>query len=171
MIEIGTVTGYIIAKNRDGDSDVLLLQCEMSEDTDIQTVEYIQQPGEDGNPAMGSSVIIFDIGKSYRFAIACDDNIVPEMLPGERKLYSVSGGEVSAFANFLSTGIIELNGNTESAVKFKSLDMSLQTMVVSINAELAKIATVLNSLVPGSYTPTPITLDMSAAEVPEVVLP
>lgn len=116
-IYIGTVTGREVKTNRDGEDPVLLLQAILTDETDVQTVEYIPAPGEDVNPPDGTSVIIFEISQSYKVALAGDDGIIPSMKPGEKKIYSISGGAIAAFINLLDTGVIELNGNTRNAAR------------------------------------------------------
>lgn len=168
-IEIGTVTGYQIGPNRDSTSSVLLLQCIMSEPTDVQTIEYIPAPGEDVNPAVGSNVIVLKIGDAYRFAIAGDDNITPEMLPGEKKIYSISGVAVSAFINLLSTGILELNGNADFAVRFNALKTQFDELKTAFNTHVHSGVTAGASST-GAATPQSAA-DLTSAQVLTVKLP
>ena len=127
MIYIGTVTGREIKNNRDGDAPVLLIQAVLTDETDVQTVEYIPAPGEDVNPPDGTSVIVFEISQSYKVAMAGDDGIIPSMKPGEKKIYSISGESISAFINLLDTGVIELNGNTRNAARQDDSTVSTST--------------------------------------------
>jgi hypothetical protein len=167
-IIIGTVTGREIKKNRDGDENVLILQCTFQEDDDAQSVELVTQAGEDTNPPDGSTVIVVDAGDSYKIGIAADDGIEPSMNAGEKKLYSIdSSGAIAAFVNFINSGIIELNGNGDFAVRFQKLADGLSNLDTQIQAELAKIATGISSA-GGAYTPGTITTDISAAKVDEV---
>lgn len=91
-MRIGRVTGREIKKNRDGSGSRLLLQVEMSNANDVQTVEMVNAPGEDTSPVNDSQVIIFDIGKAFKVALAGNDGIVPVATPGEYEIYSSSGG-------------------------------------------------------------------------------
>lgn len=63
--------------------------------------------------------------------------------------------------------VIELNGNTGFVTEHGALNTALQTTIGLINTELGKIATAITSL-SGSYTPTPVTLDISGAKVEKV---
>ena len=65
-------------------------------------------------------------------------------------------------------GNIEVGGNTDNLVKYSKLDLSLQNEATLINTELGKIAAVLNSLAPGSYVPTPVTIDISQSKCDKV---
>lgn len=167
MIQIGTVTGRQIAKNKDGDNDVLLLQCTLSSNEDVQTIEYVGQPGEDVNPLNGTAVMIIPISESYKIAIAADDGIVPSMSEGEKKIYSISGGTIAAFINFLESGVLELNGNSDFAVRFNALNTNIQSIITQINANLTLIATEIGGL-GGSYTPVPVVEDLTPSKVNEV---
>ena len=162
---IGTVKGFQIGKNRDGINDVLLLQVEISDPDDIQTVEYMSSAGDDTIPPEGSRVTILSVGGSaWKIAIASNDNIAPSMSEGERKIYSSSGGAIKAFVNFLSSGNLELNGNGNSSVTFTALNTALQLLVTSINATFA-------TKLDGGGTPGALTLDISASEENTVRLP
>lgn len=161
---IGTVKGFQIGPNRDGTNDVLLLQVEMSDPDDIQTVEYYSGAGDDTIPPKGSLVTILSVGPAWKIAIASNDNIAPSMAEGERKIYSSDSGVIKAFINWLAGGNLELNGNGNSAVTFSALNTALQTLVTAINATFA---TKIN----GAGAAGTLTLDISAAEEATVRLP
>lgn len=161
---IGTVTGHRIGKNLDGDKDVVLLQVEITDEDDIQTVELFNQSGEDYIPPIGSDVIVAEIAPNWKIGIATKDDITPTMLEGERKLYSQDAGSIKAFINLLKTGVIELNGNGDFAVRFDALDTAIQTFITALNA-----AFVLKQDAAAQTSPA-LTLDISAAKVDEVKL-
>ena len=161
---IGTVRGYNIGENRDGTGNVLLLQVEMSDPDDIQTVEYMSGAGDDTIPPVGSLVTILSVGRAWKIAIASNDNISPTMSEGERKIYSSDGGVIQAFINFLSTGVLELNGNGNSAVTYSALNAALQGLVTAINAVFA-------TKLDGAGAVGVLSLDISASEENTVRLP
>ena len=161
---IGTVKGYQIGKNRDGTKDVLLLQVEMTDPDDIQTVEYMSSAGDDTIPPEGSLVTILSVGSAWKIAIASNDGIAPEMDEGERKIYSSSGGMVKAFINFMKNGNLELNGNGNSAVTYSALNTALQSLVDSINTTFA-------TKLDGGGSPGTLSIDISSAEENTVRLP
>jgi phage gp45-like len=158
---IGIVTGHEVGKNLDGDKDVVLLQVQITEDEDTQTVELFSATGDDYIPPVGSDVIIAEIRPDWKVGIASKDNITSSVNTGERKLYSQSGDIIKAFINLLTTGIIELNGNSDFAVRFNALDTAIQTFITALNAALA------NKL-DGSGTAGTLTLDISGAKIDEV---
>lgn len=167
---IGKVTGREVIKNRDGKNDRLMLQVEITDKDDIQTVELRNQYGEDNNPVNGSQVIIIDIGTAFKLAIAAEDGITPSMNPGEKKIYSVSGGAIAAFINFLADGIFEINGNADFAVAFDDLKIAFDQLKSDFDSHT-------HLYTPGSGTPTQTgtppasTADIDPAKVNTVKLP
>ena len=165
MTRTGKITGRTITTNRDGTNQRVMLQVQMTNPDDIQTVEYVSLPGQDENPIDGSRVFILEVGESYKIAIAVDDGVTPAMETGEKRLYSVSdAGDIQAELKILKTGIIEINGDADFAVRFTALETQMQLLVTAINAAFA---TKLN----GSGAAGGIVLDLSTAKVDEVKLP
>lgn len=88
---------------------------------------------------------------------------------GEVRLYSLD--ENNALKSFLwlkNDGTLELNGNTYTAVRFEPLQSGINAKDNLINIELGKIATVLNSLAPGSYVVSPISTNITTAKSEDV---
>lgn len=164
MVTIGTVTGQEVRKNRDGFADVRLLQVRMTNDTDIQTVQYMPTSGDDSPPQIDDLVVILSLGTAFRVAVGVQDSVTPIAAPGERRLYSRDGdGDLAAVIALLANGNMELNGNADSAVRHAALNTALQGLVTAINSVLA---TKLN----GAGAAGLLTLDLSAAESPTVKL-
>lgn len=161
MVRTGIVKGREVGINRDGTTQRLLLQVQMSNPDDMQTVEYVPLPGQDENPINDSKVYILEVGPGYKIAIGADDGVTPTAAAGEKYLYSVdSAGAIQAILKLLSSGIIEVNGNADFAVRFDALDTALQNMLTALNADI---------VVAGGAGST--TLDLSGAKVDEVKLP
>jgi hypothetical protein len=161
MVRTGTVTGREVKPNRDGDHDRLMLQVQITNADDIQTVEYVSLPGQDENPIDGTRVFIIDISASYKIAIAADDGIAPAMSEGEKRIYSLdSDGIIQAFIKLLNSGIIHINGDNDFAVRWTALNTGLQNMLTALNADIVVAGGVGNT-----------TLDISGAKVDEVKLP
>lgn len=135
MTSIGRVTGREIKTNMDGQTAKLLLQVELTDPEDIQTIELVRQAGEDTNPPDDSRVIVLDVG-SFKVAVASDDGIVPTMGEGEKKIYSTAAGLRKAFINFLSTDIVEINGTGDFAVRFNELKDGFDQLVSDFNAHV-----------------------------------
>lgn len=178
----GIVTGFEIAKNRNGANSVVLLQVRISDQNDIQTVELMTPPGDDSIPPIGSRVKIFDAGQAWKIAIADQDSITPTVDAGEKKIYSQSGGSEAAYIYLRSDGVAEVNGNAKSAVSFQDLATAINSLISSIDAAIAGAITGHTHVyAPGPSPPVPtapgvgaapsVVGDISAAEVQEVLLP
>lgn len=176
MIRTGIVTGREFKKNRDSGNVRLLLQVQITDADDIHTVEYMSPPGEDSNPPDGAKVLIADVGRAYKIATAADDNIEPSTGEGEKKLYSISGGAIAAFINFLGSGIIEINGNNDFAVRYNELETGFNQLKTDFNNFVTTYNTHSHATAPtGPVSPPSATgssssADISAAKVEEVKL-
>lgn len=160
MIEIGTITGYSVQKNKNSADNRLMLQVQMTNASDIRTVEYVTLPGQDETPIIGDRVYVAKIGASYLIGLAINDGVEPAMDTGEKRLYSRNdSGTIQAFINLLKSGIIHVNGDNDFAVRFDALDTALQLMLTALNADI---------VVAGGAGTT--ALDISAAKVSEVKL-
>jgi len=170
-LETGVVTGSEIKKNRDGEFSARLLQCIVTDPEDVQTVQLMNHVGEDSAPPIGSTVLIGTVG-DVKFAIASEDNITPEVAPGEKLLYSSSGGTEEtpgtkqATLNLRVDGSIEINGLADFAMRFNSFKAVFDAFLVSLNTELTQIGVLL----PG-YANTLLPADMTPARVDTVKLP
>lgn len=140
--------------------------------SDVQTSNEAVAFGIDGNPIKDMVAIQMDTSQRGKTVIVgyINKNQIAES--GELRLYSLNdSGAEQAHVYLKKDGNLELNGNADNAVKFIPLDSGLQAEAVLINAELAKIAAVLNTLLPGSYVPTPVTVNITPAKVATVKLP
>jgi phage gp45-like len=187
----GIVRGREITKNKDGTTNKILLQVELTSPDDIQTVEYINHDGEDSSPPDGSLVVVLAISQGYKIAIACDDGILAESVPGEKILYSQLNGEKrtsiimktdgslemetlstlgirESFIKLDSTGI-DLNGSTDFAVRFSALEAAFAAFIAHYNLHFH------GNVTNGGDQSDPITLkaviDLLPAKVSSVRLP
>jgi len=157
----GIVTGFEIGKNRNGSKDVVLLQVRLRDAKDIQTIELMNPAGDDSIPVNGSKVAILQVSSSYKIAIAQNDNITPIVGAGEKMIYSQAGDVIKAFTKWLDTGIIEINGNNDFAVRFNALQSAINTFIGLLN-------TALSTKLDGGGAAGTLTLDISSAKVDEV---
>ena len=170
MVRTGKITGRTITTNRDGSNLRVMLQVQMTNPDDIQTVEYVSLPGQDENPINGSRVYILEVGESYKIAIAVDDGVTPAMATGEKRLYSVSdAGDIQAYINLLKSGIIEVNGDADFAVRFDALQTKLTALEAQLLAHVHPGVTAGGASTGASVTVFDI--DITTAKVDEVKLP
>ena len=180
LIQIIKSTGVIDEKNLDGEKVVSMAK---GDGLNKYTVQNMCAPGFEFSPADGEKLVVVPINgsDSYMVTIAgANENITPDTLKGERKIYSVSedGAEIKAFAKFKNTGIIELNGNDNFAVlfnelktEFNKLQQSHNDLVSAYNAHI-HITTATIGLSPvgvispteSSSTPSTAVIDNSKSE-------
>lgn len=187
-IGIGTVKNVTVAKNRDGENNVRLLDVELSDADDIQTTELYTQAGEDYNPPKESKVFVLSVGAAWKIAIACDDGIEPAVAEGEREIYSSSGGSKQATIYLKNDGTIvitgtsvEINGDADFAVAFDDLKTGFDTLKTQINTFITAYNGHAHAYLPGplasTNTATPLpagvaaTATIDGAKVPTVKLP
>lgn len=89
--------------------------------------------------------------------------------PGEKRIFSLKeDGSLSFAIHLKNDGTCEVGGNADNLVRYQALDDALQAEKTLINTELSKIALAINAIVPASYTPAPITLNLIQAKIKEI---
>lgn len=168
----GIITGYEVGKNKSGTKNVVLLQVRITDKDDIQTVELMNNASDGSIPAIGSRVIIAELGPAWKIGIAESDSIDPEVEDGEGHFYSQDSNEIKAWIKLLKTGIIEINGNTDFAVRFSVLESGFNQLKSDFNSFLTHVhsGVTTGAGVSGPPTPpvVPSTADISGAKIDEV---
>lgn len=177
MLTSGIVKGFKVEKNRDGEKNVIMLQVEMSAPDDVQSVEQINHGGEQYNPPVGSQVVILNLGDAWKVAIASDDDVEPDALPGEKEIYSnhPATGAKLAFVRCTFDGIkqlVKINGEADFAVRFNALQIAFNQLKADYDGHKHKYTAPLH---PGSPTDTGAptaasTADISPAKVEDIKL-
>lgn len=162
-IQVGTVRGREIRKNRNGGADVLLLQVEVSDTDDVQTAELMTHAGDESSPVDGTTVLLVQLGPAWVVAVAADDLIPPDIAAGERRVYSQDDGTRKAAIYWRTDGQLELNGTGDYAVRFSALETAFNQLKTDFNAHAGHFS--------GEVVPTPSTADISSAKVDTVELP
>lgn len=167
-IQTGIVKGRQVAKNRDSDRDVLLLQVELSDPDDVQTVEFMQGAGDQYSPENGSKVLVISNGAAYKIAIAVDDLTLITIEVGERAIRAVSGGVAKSSVLCKVDGNLVFNEGTDFAVQFTALKLVIDGLVAALNSHTH---TTTLPTVPTSPPITPFVVDLTPAKVDKVRLP
>lgn len=151
---IGRVTGYEIGTNKEGEEDSLLLQVEMTETDDVQTVELYGSGGRDYNPPIDSTVIVIPIADALQIAVAVNDGITPESEPGEAEIYSVDefGGSKQAKVKCFTDGKLKLNDGGPAAARIGDEIKSTAIEDPALFAWFAVVATATGTTAPTSIT-------------------
>ena len=85
----GIVTGRQTAANRGQGVPVRLLQAIITDPADVQTVQLVEQSGEESNPLNGTLVILLPGAQAFKLGVACSDGVTPVMDPGGKRIYSL----------------------------------------------------------------------------------
>lgn len=135
---IGVIKGNQVGKNRDGDKTVRILQVELIEGEDVRSIELFTD--SDFNPANGTRICIIDVSSSYQIGTCVSDGLTPEVLPGEKEIYSTDNPVTTkkARAKFGTDGIITLNQGTDFAVRYSKLESEFNKLKTSFNDLLAE---------------------------------
>jgi len=152
---IGRVTGFEVGKNRENeDDDVILLQVEMEEDGDIQTVELFGSGGRDYVPPIDSKVVVLDVSDAMQIAVAVSDGVTPDSDEGEIDLYSVEqfGGPRKARVKLLANGSLELNNGGPAAARVGDTIKVDATTDPALFAWFAAVGTATGTTPPTSIT-------------------
>lgn len=135
-VKTGIVVGRRVDKNRGGSRDVLLLQVQITDVKDVQTVELMQGSGDQYNPENGSKVLIISNGPSYRIAIAVDDLVFTALEVGERAIRAVLNGQVKSSVHCKVDGDTVLNSGTNFAARFNELESEFDELNDKFNSHL-----------------------------------
>jgi len=173
-VDLGIIKGRVIGKNRDGDKDRVVLQVELT-DGDMRTVELIAQSGQDENPADECRVYVIDVinENNYMIAVAVSDDLASEVDPGEKEIYSTDSPATTkkARVKFNGDGVLDLNGNSDFAVRFNTLKTEFDKLKADYNSHTHAYLPGPGSSIP-TATPLPQTVaDITGAKVDEVKLP
>lgn len=136
--------------------------------SDVQTSLEASPYGVDSNPIegmvaiyspttdKGGSTIIGYINKNQKAGV------------GEFRTFATDADGVEKFYTWMKAdGTMEIGGVADNAIRFSPLETATDTLATDINAQLTAIATAISSL-GGSYTPSPISIDISGAKIDEI---
>ncbi|WP_036384089.1 hypothetical protein [Muricauda sp. MAR_2010_75] len=90
---------------------------------------------------------------------------------GEKRIFSLTPeGDLSFAVHLKNDGTCEIGGNSDNLIRFQPLNTAIQQMNTHVNQELTKIASAITS-VGGTYTPTPLNIDISASKIESIKAP
>ncbi len=181
-MRVGTVTGSEVKKNLDGDVESRVLQVEITDPDDVQSVELFRSPGDDSHPAIGTRVVVLAIGDAAQIAVAASDTpATDDLAEGEREIYSTDGSARLATMRVNADGEIVLNAGVDFAVQFSALQDQLNTIKADFDAHVHDgviIAVAGGSGAPAVGTPgnsgpptSSIDTDIGGAKIDKVRLP
>lgn len=176
---IGRVTGSEIRKNRDGDKKVVLLQVEVTDPDDVQTIELMNKAGVNSNPVDDARVFIAQAGSAFKIALAVDDGIEPDAARGDYEIYSSDGNGIKkASARCNADGILVLNFGTDYAVRFSELKAAFDEFKADVNDNVDKFKIHIHNDSLGGPTTSPTsapqsktTADIDPAKIDDIMVP
>lgn len=167
-LTVGVVTGQNITDYRGGDT-VRMLQVQLLGDNP-ETVEWFDITGEDTAPVNGDKVVILEIARNYKIAVATKDLITAAVSAGERKFYSRdSNGAVQAIIYLKNDGSIELNSGSDWAVQFTALQTAFNELKTAFNTHLHTGVT--SGGASTGTTTIPSAADISLAKINKINVP
>lgn len=111
---IGKIIGSSTGTNKDSGGNVLLLEVELSEPDDNQTVEHFRLSGVDCNPPTNSHVLVIQAG-GFLIAASVDDEIEQQAAEGEIEIYASASGSKTAKVKCEVGGTVKINNGSRSA--------------------------------------------------------
>lgn len=159
---IGKVTGREIRPNKNGGHDVLMLQVQITDVDDVQSVELVTHAGDESSPPDGATVILVQLGPAWVVALAADDLIPPDIAVGERRVYSQANGDRKATVFWGADGQLELNGTGDFAVRFSALETAFNQLKSDFDGHTGHST---------GGTPPPSTADISGARIDTIEVP
>lgn len=148
-LKFGRVVGSTVDKNKDGVDTVRLLQVLLTTRGDVQTVQLIEQAGEESNPPNGSLVAVDKIGEALKVSGGVQSRVEPVMERGGKRLYSTDASHnVQAEIRLLPDGTIQaFNAQTEIIAGTNGNISIVTTGDVTLEADGAVAATVGGGLI------------------------
>lgn len=178
---IGIVTGSQLNKNKDGDSLVLLLQVQLTDPDDIQSIEFMRGSNIETKPPKDSAIYIVEAGKAYKIAVAVDDGVLPDptLLEGEIEHYSSVSGNRIGKHRIKVDGSHVFNDGVDFAIKYTEMEKAFNQLRDDYNDFVSKYLTHIHPFAgPSGNTspPTPpgpkvSTANMILAKVLQVLFP
>lgn len=170
-VKIGIVRGAEVKPNRSGGHPTRLLQVEVSDGFDVQTVQQMPSGGEDFNPPPGSHVMVLCLSPAYKFAVGIDDLTEPVSAAGERQLYAVNAaGERTAVVRLLPNGAESLGAGEDYAVRFNALKLVVDNLVMALNLHTHTSVAGVSSPLTGVPV-APLAADITPARIADMRVP
>lgn len=160
MISISEISSSVIEKGRR-----ILKAIEIGAKTAYEVSSF----GNDSVPLKGMKAIYAQTSEKGDAVIVGYINEHQKSKSGENRMYSLKPDGSESFDIYLkSDGTCEIGGNTDNFVKFIPLNIAITAKDSLINAELAKIATAINSIAPGAYVASAVSTDLSTSKTDNI---
>ena len=155
-----------------------MINVELTDADDVQTVELVMDGGCGYRPPLGSKVFVSEISGSWKIVLGVDDGILQDLAEGEKEIYAVSDGSKTSRVHCKADGVTQVNGGGGATVEFGRLKIAFDQMKadhdVLVNLFNAHVhpgvlaGTVSTSATPTQGSPTTADIDPSKSETVEV---
>ena len=134
----------------------------------VKTAVEIAPFGDDSCPIDNMAALYLDTREIGEPVIAGYINKNQKAAKGEKRFYSLdSEGNEKFYIWIKNDGTLEIGGDSDNAVRYIPLNAALQAQKDLINTELTKIAIGITAA-GGTYTPAPISINISGAKIEEI---
>lgn len=135
---------------------------------DVQTAYEALPYGTDSSPIKNMIAVFSETDNKGKTVIIGYINKNQLAQSGEHRIYATDDSGTLKFYIWLkNTGVCEIGGNADNAVRFSPLETATDKLATDIQAELAKIQAAIAG-VGGTYVPGTISIDISGAKINEV---
>jgi len=136
---------------------------------DLQTAIQIAPYGIDSNPIKDMVAVMGETNQDGSTVVIGYLNKNCLAAPGEVRLFATNAqGVLQTYVWLKTDGKVHIAGDVDNAVRWRELNISLQNEVTALNAELTKIATALNGIIPGIYPMVPVQVNIDSAKINEI---
>ena len=131
---------------------------------------YISSPfGVDSNPLKDMVALYAPTGEKGETTIIGYLNKNQLAGIGENRLFSLKeNGDLATYIWMKNDETMEIGGDSDNMVRYAPLNSGVQQFKSDVNIELVKIAAVLNTIIPNSYPPPTLSIDISNSKIDEI---
>lgn len=141
---IGKIISSAIGKNRNSETKSILLQVQITDPKDIQTIQSVSQSGENSNPPPLSNAFVLQFGSSNMVCLGADDGLTPDVEPGEKEFYGVAS--IVTDGKLVSrTKLVRVKWFKENTIDFKNEFETLSGLLGDTLTEMKNLTTVGSS--------------------------
>ena len=136
-----------------------------------KTAKVAANYGDDSQPLKNMTAIYSPTAVNSEPVIIGYINTNQIAQEGEKRIFSQSMNGSISFAIHLKTdGTCEIGGDVDNAVRFSTLEGSLDASNIELNKELVKIQASILAL-SGSYAYVPVNTDISSSKIEQIKTP
>jgi hypothetical protein len=162
MITLSKVTDFIIENGK----RILKVQ-----EYGAKTAKVAANYGDDSQPLKNMTAIYSPTAVNSEPVIIGYINTNQVAQEGEKRIFSQSlNGSISFAIHLKTDGTCEIGGDVDNAVRFSTLEGSLDASNIELNKELVKIQASILAL-SGSYAHIPVNINIASSKIDQIKTP